>query len=73
MTTATKPLSYSIAGACAATGLSRSQLLRAIHSGELKAKKSNRVKGGDNAGEPIGKFVIRAVDLDAYLEDLPDA
>lgn len=66
-------LSYSIAGAIGATGLSKSHLERAIKSGELKAKKSSRVKSGDNAGEPVGKYVILARDLQAYLEGLVDA
>lgn len=62
-------LSYSIAGAIGATGLSKSHLERAIKSGELKAKKSSK----DKEGEPVGKYVILARDLQAYLEGLVDA
>lgn len=61
-------LSYSIAGAVTATGLSKSHLDRAVKAGELKAKKSSRAKDG----EPIGKYVILARDLAAYLDSLPD-
>lgn len=63
------PLSYSMAGAVAATGLSKSHLDRAIRAGQLKAKKSGR----DADGEPVGSFVILARDLEAYLNGLVDA
>ena len=69
MSTTTVPFSYSIAGAVTATGLSKSHLERAIRSGELKAKKSSK----DSEGEPKGKYVILARDLEAYLEGLADA
>ena len=62
-------LAYSIDGACEATGFSKPHLERAIKSGALKAKKSS--KNAD--GEPVGKFVILADALQAYLEGLPDA
>jgi hypothetical protein len=63
------PRAYSITGAIAATGLSKSHLMCAIRTGELKVKKSSR----DEQGEPTGKFVILAAELDRYLEGLPDA
>jgi hypothetical protein len=69
MTTTTVPLSYSIAGAVQATGLSKSHLERAVRSGELKARKSSK----DSEGEPKGKYVILTRDLEAYLEGLVDA
>lgn len=67
MTTAV--LSYSLPTAVAATGLSRSQLDRAIRKGELKARKSSV----NDDGEPTGKFVILAADLQEYLDNLPEA
>ena len=69
MTTTTVKLSYSIADTAAATGLSKSHLERAVRSGELKAKRSSK----DSEGEPKGKYVILARDLEAYLEGLADA
>lgn len=63
------PLSYSVATAVAATGLSRSHLERAIKAGQLKAKKSSLTEDG----EPTGKYVILATDLQAYLSGLVDA
>jgi excisionase family DNA binding protein len=69
VTTATAPLAYSIATAVEATGLSKSHLDRAIRAGELKAHKSGR----DEDGEPVGKWVILARDLNAYLDSLPEA
>lgn len=62
-------LAYSIAGAVVATGLSKSHLEREIRAGRLKAKKSGR----DEDGEPTGKYVILAGDLEAYLSELVDA
>lgn len=65
----TTPLSYSMAGAAAATGLSRSTLERAIKSGDLKAKKS----AVDEDGYPCGVWVIPATALEAYIDGLVDA
>jgi len=65
----TTTLSYSVATATAATGLSRSHLERAIAAGRLKARKSSK----DEDGEPTGKYVILAADLQAYLEGLVEA
>lgn len=66
---AIRPLSYSLEGASRATGLSSSHLDRAIRAGELRARKSSR----DADGEPAGRFVILADDLEAYLHSLPEA
>lgn len=63
------PLSYSMAGAVAATGLSRSHLERAIHAGHLKAKKS----GMDADGNPAGVWVLPAAALQDYIDGLVDA
>lgn len=62
-------LAYSVVRATEVTGLSKSHLERAIRAGQLKAKKS----GKDKKGEPVGKYVILARDLEAYLEGLVDA
>lgn len=68
MTTTVSPLSYSIATASAATGLSRSHLRTAIGSAELKARRSSR----NDDGDPQGNWVILAADLQAYLDSLPE-
>lgn len=68
MTTATV-LSYSIRTAVDATGLSRSHLTEAINKGELKARRSSK----NDKGEPQGKWVIPAADLEAYIASLPEA
>lgn len=62
-------LSYSVATAASSTGLSPTQIKRAIHTGALKAKMSGRTEDG----EPTGKYVILAADLEAYLGSLVDA
>lgn len=62
-------LSYSLAGAVAATGLSRSTLERAIRSGRLRAKKSDT----DEDGNPTGVWVIPAKSLRDYIDGLVDA
>lgn len=63
------PVSYSMAGAVKATGLSRSTLDRAIRTGRLRAKKS----GIDENGEPAGVLVIPADSLRAFIDGLEDA
>lgn len=63
------PLSYSMNGAIAATGFSRSYLERAIRSGKLRAKKSTQTEDG----EPTGSWVILHSDLEDYLNGLVDA
>lgn len=65
----TTPISYSMPGAVAATGLSRSTLERAIRAGQLRAKKSN----ADDDGNPIGAWVIPADALRSYIDGLVDA
>lgn len=62
------PLSYSITTAVLATGFSRTHLTDAINKGELKARRSSK----DDKGEPQGKWVILAADLQAYLAALPE-
>jgi hypothetical protein len=61
-------LSFSIAGAAEATGLSESHLDRAIKAGLLRVKRSSE----DETGNPTGKRVILASALEDYLEALPD-
>lgn len=63
------PISYSLPGAVAATGLSRSTLERAIREGTLRAKKSSK----DADGNPKGVWVIKADALAAYVDGLVDA
>ena len=62
-------LSYNMAGAVEATGLSDKRLKRAIGSGELRARKTNRAENGD----PVGNWVILADDLRDFLRNLPAA
>lgn len=62
-------ISYSLPGAVVTTGLSRATLMRAIGSGKLKAKKSKE----DADGNPVGSFVIKAAELEAFIDGLPDA
>lgn len=64
----TAPISYSIRTAAEATGLSQSHLKRVIGEGLLKAKRSS-----ERDGEPVGKYVILARDLEAYIGELVDA
>lgn len=63
------PISYSLSGASAATGMSRSTLERAIHAGHLRAKKSSV----DADGNPVGTWVIPAASLQAFVDGLVDA
>lgn len=62
-------ISYSLPGAVAATGLSRSSLMRAINAGDLHAKKSSK----DDNGEPAGVYIIKAAELERYIDGLVDA
>lgn len=64
-----EPISYSLVGASAATGLSKSTLERAIHEGKLRAKKSSQ----DEKGNPTGVWVIPADSLKSYVDGLVDA
>jgi hypothetical protein len=62
------PISYDLKGAAQVTGLSQSHLKRAIGEGLLKAKRST-----DDDGAKWSKYVIRAGDLQAYIDGLADA
>lgn len=65
----TAPISYSMPGAVAATGLSRATLERAIRERKLRAKKSST----DKHGEPAGVWVIPADALQEFIDGLVDA
>lgn len=62
------PLAYSIKTASKATGLSGRYLIMAIRRGALRAKRSCF----GFSGEPAGKWVILAAELQAFLASLPD-
>lgn len=66
----TTPLTYTAATAAAATGLSPEAIKRAVRSGALRAKASG---GLNDKGQPVGKYLIRPADLDAWIEQLEDA
>jgi hypothetical protein len=66
-----KPLSYNIKDAAVACGLSRSYLDRAIRTGQLKAKRSAAPDG--ETGKSRGSYVIKATDLEAFIDSLADA
>jgi excisionase family DNA binding protein len=51
------------------TGVSLDTIIRAIRSGELKAKRS----GKDKKGQPAGKYVIPVKAIEAWIEGLEDA
>jgi hypothetical protein len=63
------PISYDLKGAAEATGLSESYLKRMVQDGELKSKRSNV----DADGNPVGKYIIFATDLKAFVDGLVDA
>lgn len=65
----TTPLAYNMAGAVAASGMSRSALERAIRDGRLRAKKSSV----DDDGNPVGNWIITAPALQAFIDGLVDA
>lgn len=62
------PMAYPLADAVVASGLSKTHLETAIAKGELKVKRSSK----NDKGEPQGKRLILAEDLQAYLQSLPD-
>lgn len=62
-------LSYTVATAAEATGLSKAHITAAIKGGQLAARRS----GVNSDGEPAGKYVIFARDLEAWLEGLAAA
>lgn len=61
-------LAFSVRTAVDATGLSKTHLIDAINRGDLKARRSST----NAKGEPQGKWVILADDLEAYLSSLPE-
>lgn len=60
-------LAYSLRTAAEATGLSKTHLNDALNRGDLRGRRSSL--SGD--GEPQGKWVILAGDLEDYLSSLP--
>lgn len=62
-------LSYNVKEAAEATGLSQDTVKRAIRSGDLKAQKSGKDKGG----EPVGKYVIQVHHLKDWLDGMAAA
>lgn len=68
MSTAT-PLAYSIRGAAEAMGVSESHVDRLVRAGRLRAKYT----GTDGDGNPVGKRLILASELERYLSGLEDA
>ncbi|TIC78814.1 helix-turn-helix domain-containing protein [Nocardioides sp. GY 10127] len=62
-------MSYSLAEAAEATGMSVSFLRGEISNGRLAAKRL----GSTADGEPAGKYLIKAESLAAYIRDLLDA
>lgn len=62
-------ISYSMAGAVEATGISRSSLLRAINSGHLQAKRTGPLVDG----KPTGPYLVKADDLEAYIDGMEAA
>jgi excisionase family DNA binding protein len=66
----TLKLALTIPEAAEACGVDDSRIRRAIHGGELKAKRSGlKANGVDGAG----KLLIRPVDLESWLDGLADA
>lgn len=62
-------LAFNIDEAAAACGVSRDTIKRAINKGSLKAAKSSK----DKDGNPTGKYVITAANLQAWLDGLEAA
>lgn len=65
----TVKLAYTIDEASAATGLSRTHLKREVKEGRLKSKTTKL----NDKDEPVGRRLILASALEAYLEGLDDA
>lgn len=61
-------LAYSLRTAAEATSFSKTHLLAAINKGELRARRS----AVDEDENPVGKWVILAADLEAWLAALPE-
>lgn len=64
-------VSYSLKEASAATGLSRSYFDQKIRDGALKAKRS--AEPDEITGKSRGTYVIKAADLEAFIDGLADA
>lgn len=64
----TAPLAYTTKHAAELAGMSERSLIRAIHAGELRAKR--RSTNAD--GAPAGRRLILAADLQAFLDGLVD-
>lgn len=64
-------LSLDLDQAADVSGFTKKQLTERIRTGELKAKRAARKK--DEPTEGAGKFIILVRDLEAFLEELPDA
>lgn len=62
-------LAYNLKEAADATGLSERTLKRAIGTGALKARKSDR----DDEGNPRGVYVITAKALEEFIDGLAAA
>lgn len=56
-----RPLAYTLAGACEAAGIGRTELWLRVRRGEIPARKAGR------------KVLILAADLEAWLRSLPVA
>ena len=63
-------LAYNKAEAAAACGVSIDTIVRAIHAGTLRAAKSSK---HPETGEPTGRYIILAADLQAWLDGLAAA
>lgn len=65
----TPKLAYTREEAAHACGLSLDSVKRAINRGDLRAKRS----GVNAEGDPAGKYLILAADLQAWLDGLAAA
>ncbi len=63
------PISYNLAGAASASGLSSKTLTRHIATGKLPAFRSGPLVDG----KPTGVYVIKATDLEAFIDGLEAA
>lgn len=65
----TTPIAYSIQGAAEALGVSVSHVDRLVRGGIIRAKYT----GEDEDGNPTGKRLVLASELQRYAESLVDA
>lgn len=70
MTATAEKLAYTIPEVCAVTGMGEKQVRQAINTGQLRSKRAARAKNDPKRG--IGKHIILAPELAAWLESLPD-